>query len=82
MFMKNPFKKEDHTGAIIMISAGVAAGVALGWLFLTEKGSQYRRQISTTVKDLVSETVAKVVDKNTIIPEEVAKVTTDAVIKD
>jgi gas vesicle protein len=80
--MKNPFEKEDHTGLIIGIAAGVTAGIALGWLFLTDKGTQYRRQITRKVKDGVSNAAATVIDEKTIIPKNAAKAATDAVIKD
>jgi gas vesicle protein len=80
--MKNPLKKEDHTGLIVGIAVGVAAGIGLGWLFLTDKGAQYRRQMSRKVKEAVSDTAAKVIDKKTIVPKKLAKVATDAVIKD
>jgi gas vesicle protein len=80
--MKNPFEKDDHTGLIVGIAVGVTAGIGLGWLFLTEKGAQYRRQISRKVKEAVSDTAAEVIDKKTIIPKKAAKVATDAVIKD
>ena len=79
--MKNPFEKEDHTGLIVGIAIGVTAGIGLGWLFLTDKGSQYRRQISRKFKEGVSDIAAEVIDKKTIIPKKVAKVATDAVIK-
>ena len=80
--MKNPFEKEDHTGLIVGIALGVTAGIGLGYLFLTDKGAQYRRQISRKLKELASDTVASVIDKKTIIPKKAAKVATDAVIKD
>jgi gas vesicle protein len=80
--MKNPFEKEDHTGLIVGLAVGVTAGIGLGWLFLTDKGAQYRRQISRKFKEGVSDTAAEVIDKKTIIPKKVAKVATDAVIKD
>jgi gas vesicle protein len=80
--MKNPFEKEDHTGLIVGIAVGVTAGIGLGWLFLTDKGAQYRRQISRKFKEGVSDTVAEVIDKKTIIPKKAAKMATDAVIKD
>ena len=80
--MKNPFKKEDHTGLIIGVTLGVTAGIGLGWLFLTDKGGQYRRQIHRKLKETLSNTAADVIDKKTIIPKKVAKVATDAVIKD
>lgn len=79
--MKNPFKKEDYTGLIIGIGAGVAAGIALGWLFLTNTGAQYRRQISRKIKEGVSDAAADLIDKKTIFPKKAAKVATDAVIK-
>jgi gas vesicle protein len=78
--MKNPFEKEDHTGLYVGIAIGAAAGIALGYLFLTDKGAQYRRQL-TTVKEGVSDTAAGIIDKKTIIPKKAAKVATDAVIK-
>ena len=80
--MKNPFEKEDHTGLIVGLAVGVTAGIGLGWLFLTDKGAQYRRQISRKFMEGVSDTAAEVIDKKTIIPKKVAKVATDAVIKD
>jgi len=80
--MKNPFEKEDHTGLIVGIAVGVTAGIGLGWLFLTDKGAQYRRQITRKFREAVSDTAAEVIDKKTIIPKKVAKVATDAVIKD
>jgi gas vesicle protein len=79
--MKNPFEKEDHTGLIVGVAVGVAAGVALGWLFLTDKGAEYRSQLTRKFKAVVSETAAEVIDKKTIIPKTSAKVATDAVIK-
>ncbi|RYZ40954.1 MAG: hypothetical protein EOP49_29210 [Sphingobacteriales bacterium] len=82
LFMKNPFKKEDHTGLYVGIAIGAAGGIALGWLFLTDKGVQYRRQIIRKVKEGVSDSAADLVDKKTIIPKKAAKVATDAVIKD
>ena len=80
--MKNPFEKEDHTGLIIGLAVGVTAGIGLGWLYLTDKGVQYRRQISRKFKEAVRDTAAEVIDKKTIIPKKAAKVATDAVIKD
>lgn len=80
--MKNPFEKEDHTGLIVGLAVGVTAGIGLGWLFLTDKGAQYRRQISRKFKEEVSDTAAEVIDKKTIVPKKAAKVVTDAVIKD
>jgi len=80
--MKNPLKQENHTGLIVGIAVGVAAGIGLGWLYLSDKGAQYRRQISRKFKEGVSDTAAELIDKKTIIPKKAAKVATDAVIKD
>lgn len=80
--MKNPFEKDDHTGLIVGIAVGVTAGIGLGWLYLTDKGAQYRREITRKFREGVSDTAAEVIDKKTIIPKKVAKVATDAVIKD
>ena len=79
--MKNPFQKEDHTSLIVGIAVGITAGIGLGYLFLTDKGAQYRRQISRIIKETVSDTAAGLINKKTIIPKKVAKVATDAVIK-
>jgi gas vesicle protein len=79
--MKNPLKKEDHTGLIVGIALGLTAGVALGWLYLTDSGAQYRRQLTRKVKERLSEGAAELIDKKTIVPKKVAKVATDAVIK-
>ena len=80
--MKNPFEKEDHTGLIVGIAIGVTAGIGLGWLYLTEKGAQYRRQFTRKFREGISDTAAELIDKKTFIPKKVAKVATDAVIKD
>ena len=80
--MKNPFEKQDHTGLIVGIAVGVTAGIGLGWLYLTDKGAQYRRQLTRKFREAVSDTPAEVIDKKTIIPKKAAKVATDAVIKD
>jgi hypothetical protein len=80
--MKNPFEKEDHTGLIVGLAVGVTAGIGLGWLFLTDKGAQYRGQISRKLKEGLSDTAAEVLDKKTIFPKKVAKAAADSVIKD
>jgi gas vesicle protein len=80
--MKNPFEKEDHTGLIIGIAAGLTAGIGLGWLYLTDSGAECRRQISRKFKEAVSDTAADVIDKKTNVPKKIAKAATDAVIKD
>jgi hypothetical protein len=79
--MKNPFEKEDHTGLIVGIAFGVAAGIGLGWLYLTESGASCRTQISGKFKEGISDTVADFIDKKTLVPRKLAKVATDAVIK-
>ena len=61
--MKNPFEKEDHTVLIVGIAVGVAAGIGLGWLYLTDKGAQYRRQISRKFKEEASDKAAELIDK-------------------
>jgi hypothetical protein len=80
--MKNPFEKEDHTALMVGLAVGVTAGIGLGWLYLTDRGAQYRRQISRKVKEAVSDTAAEVIDKKTFVPKKLAKVATEAVIKD
>lgn len=80
--MKNPFKKEDHTGLIVGIAVGATAGIALGWLYLTDRGAQYRRQITGKLKKGISDTAAEIIDKKTIVPKKAAKAATDAVIKE
>lgn len=80
--MKNPFEKEDHTGLLVGIAVGVTAGVGLGWLFLTDTGAQYRRQISSKLKEGISDKAAAFIDMKTVVPKKLAKVATDAVIKD
>ena len=80
--MKEPFVKEDHTGLVIGLAVGATAGIALGWLFLSDKGADYRRQISRKFKEAASNQAAEVIDKKTFVPKKVAKAATDAVIKD
>ena len=80
--MKNPLKKEDHTGLIVGLAVGLTAGIGLGWLYLTDKGAQYRRQISRRIKEEMSDDAAELIDKKTVVPKKLAKVATDAVIKD
>lgn len=80
--MKNPFEKEDHTGLIVGIAVGITAGLGLGWLYLTDAGAQYRRQMTRKFREALSDTAAEVIDQKTIVPKKVAKVATDAIIKD
>jgi hypothetical protein len=80
--MKNPLYKEDPTTLYIGIALGVAAGIGLGWLYLTDKGAQQRRIISRKWKEVVSDSAAQLIDEHTIISKDVAKVATDAAIKD
>ena len=79
--MKNPFVKEDHTGLYVGIAIGAAAGITLGWLYLTDSGAQYRRNVTRKVKEIASDTAAEIIDKKTIIPKKAAKVATDTIIK-
>lgn len=80
--MKNPFKKEDHTGLIVGIAVGLTAGIGFGRLYLTDSGAQYCRQLTRRVKERLSDSAANLIDKKTIVPKKVAKLATDAVIKD
>jgi hypothetical protein len=80
--MKNPFEKNIHTVLIIGIAVGVTAGIGLMWLYLTDDGVQYRRQISRKFKEQVSDKTAELIDKKTIVPKKAAKLATDTVIKD
>lgn len=80
--MKNPFEKEDHTGLIAGIAVGIAAGIGLAYLFLSDDGAQYRRQLTRKIKEGISDAAAGLIDQKTIIPKKAAKVATDAVIKD
>ena len=80
--MKNPFKKEDdHTVLIAAIGVGVAVGSTLAYLFLTEKGATYRKQISDKFKDVLSDKAADVVSKKTIIPKKAAKAAVKHAVK-
>lgn len=79
--MKNPFEKEDHTNLIVGLVVGLTAGIGLGYLYLTDKGAEYRRQISRKFKEKISDKAAELIDKKTFVPKKVAKVATDAVIK-
>ena len=67
--MKNPFEKEDHTGLIVGVALGVTAGIGLGYLFLTDKGAQYRRQISRKLKELASDTADELIDRKRLFPK-------------
>ncbi|WP_186292798.1 hypothetical protein, partial [Mucilaginibacter corticis] len=58
------------------------AGISLGWLYLTDDGAQYRRQISRRIKEGISDKAADVISKKTIVPKKAAKLATDALIKD
>jgi hypothetical protein len=71
--MKNPFEKEDHTGLIIGIAAGITAGIGLGWLYLTDNGAVCRRQISRKFKETVSDSVAEIINQKTFIPKKLPK---------
>lgn len=74
--MKNPIKKEDHTGLIAGLAVGVTAGIGLGWLYMTETSAPYRRQISRKLQEGISDKAAAVFNKKTNVLEKAAKVLT------
>ena len=80
--MKNPFEKEDHNGLIVGIALGVGIGIGLGYLFLTEDGTEYRKQFTAKFKENISDKAAGLISDKTIVPKKAAKVATDAVVKD
>ena len=70
--MKNPFQKKDHSGLIAGITAGAAVAIGLGWLLLTDSGSESRRQRTRKIKEALGDAVADLIDKKTILPKKAA----------
>lgn len=80
--MKNPFKKkEDHTVLLAAIGVGVAAGAALAYMYLTEKGAVYRHQLSDKFKDVLSDKAAEIISEKTIVPKKAAKAVAKHIVK-
>lgn len=50
--MNNPFEKKDNTALIISVAIGSIAAGAVTWLFMTERGSVVRDQISAQLDKL------------------------------
>jgi gas vesicle protein len=50
--MNNPFEKKDNTALIVSVAIGSIAAGAATWLFMTERGSVVRDQISTQLDKL------------------------------
>ena len=79
--MKNPFVKHDHTFLITAIAVGAAASGAYAWLYLTEGGSETRRELSAKFKELAKDIASDFISKKTSISKNTVKAVADHVVK-
>jgi hypothetical protein len=49
--MKNPFKKQDHSGLIAVIAISSIAACAVAYLYLTESGKSTRKGLNKKLKE-------------------------------
>lgn len=68
--MKNPLRKEDHTGLIVGVAAGVLVAGALAYLFLTDSG-----------KEMLKGLASDVISKKTGVKKKLVKKAADHVAK-
>jgi ribosome recycling factor len=79
--MKNPFKKEDHTGLIVLLGLTAVAAGAVAYLFLTEQGEDTRKSLKKKIKQIAKDAAAKAVSKKTGFSKKTVKKAADAVVK-
>lgn len=79
--MKNPFKKEDHTGLIVAVAVGAVAAGGLAYLFLTESGSETRDAVRHKLKDVAKDLVSSLISDKTGIKKKTVKKVADHVVK-
>jgi hypothetical protein len=80
--MKNPFKREDRTALIAVITVATLAVGAIGFLYLTEKGRDTRRGLKKKIKSIAKNAAVKAVSKKTKIPKKAVKAAADQIVKE
>ena len=75
--MKNPFKKQDHSGLIAVIAIGSIAACAVAYLYLTESGKSARKGVMKKLKEKAKDVASGVVSKKTGISKKAAKTVAD-----
>jgi hypothetical protein len=80
--MKNPIKKETHTGLITFLAVASVTAGAFAFLYLTEKGKNARKGWKKKIKGIAKDAAVKAVSEKTKISKKVVKAVADHVVKD
>jgi len=79
--MKNPFKKQDNTGLIVVVAIGAVAAGALAYLYFTKGGRKARGSIKHKLKDVAKDLVSGAISDKTGIKKKTVKKVADHVVK-
>jgi hypothetical protein len=79
--MKNPFKKQDHTGLIVAVAIGAAATGVVAYLYMTEGGSEVRGSIKHKLKDVAKDLTSGLISDKTGVKKKAVKKVADHVVK-
>ena len=78
--MKNPFEKQDNTGAIVAVLLGGAALGAVAYLYLTDSGKSQRGKFKKTLKEKGKEMATSAVSKKLGISKKMVRKMADKVV--
>lgn len=79
--MKNPFEKDNQTTIIVAAAiVSVAAGV-IAFLFLTEKGTNARKDLKKKIKSVAKNAAVDAISKKTKIKKKAVEAVADHVVK-
>lgn len=79
--MKNPLKKEDHSGLIVIIAVGALMAGALAYLLLTDSGNEVVKSVKHRLKDKAKDLASEVISKKTGVKKKLVKKAADHVTK-
>ena len=78
--MKNPFAKQDNTGAIVAVLLGGLALGAVSYLYLTDSGSNTRKGLKKRLKEKGKNLASGAISKKTGISKKLVKKVADHVV--
>ena len=79
--MKNPLKKEDHTGLIVVAAAAAVTAGALAYLYLTDNGGEMRSSVSHKIKDIAKDLASDFISDKTGVKKRTVKKVADHVVE-
>lgn len=79
--MKNPFEKDNKTTLILGAAIVSVAAGAIAFLFLTETGSNERKDLKRKVKSMAKKAAVDAISKKTKIEKKAVEAVADHVVK-